>query len=116
MSIPADDNPQQRLAYDRTLLANERTYAAWLRTGLAVAAFGFALVHLPDRPTLLERVLSAALVVAGAAVIAYGGFRYRQVARDLRAESTPSAVASPAIITTFTAMVAILIVALLFLL
>jgi putative membrane protein len=116
MSIPADDNPQQRLAYDRTLLANERTYAAWLRTGLAVAAFGFALVHLPDRPTPLERVLAAALVFAGAAVIAYGGFRYRQVARDLRAESTPSAVASPAVITAFTALVAILIVALLFLL
>ena len=48
-----------------------------------------ALVHLPDR--------------------------YREVARDLRAQGTPFAVASPALIIAFTAMAALLIVALLFL-
>lgn len=116
MSIPEDDNPQQRLAYDRTLLANERTYAAWLRTGLAVAAFGFALMHFPDRPGAQTRILAGVLVLTGAVVIAHGGFRYRQVDRDLRAQSTRSVGTSTRLITIFTMLVSSLLVALLFLL
>ena len=36
---------QQQYALDRTVLANERTYAAWIRTGLGalVAGVGLAL-------------------------------------------------------------------------
>jgi putative membrane protein len=108
-----DDNPQLRLAYDRTLLANERTYAAWLRTGLAVAAFGFALGHVPDRTTTAMRAIAAALVLAGAAVIVYGGHRYRQVARDMRAQGSPAAAAPSPVIGAFTFVIAILIVVLL---
>lgn len=107
------DDPQLRLAYDRTLLANERTYAAWLRTGLAVAAFGFALGQVPDRTTAAMRAIAAALVLAGAAVIVYGGFRYRQVARDMRAEGSPSAAAPSPVIAAFTIVIALLIVILL---
>lgn len=41
----ADDDPEKtefrnRLAEDRTVLANERTYTAWVRTGLAALAAG----------------------------------------------------------------------------
>jgi uncharacterized membrane protein YidH (DUF202 family) len=50
------------LAYDRTHLANERTYAAWLRTGLSVAAGGIAVAHLvpePSRDSLMALGLGA---------------------------------------------------------
>ena len=115
MTAP-DDNPQQRLAYDRTLLANERTYAAWLRTGLAVAAFGFALAHVPERPPPASRYVSASLIVVGAGVIAYGGWRFSRVARDLREAGTPSVRGEPTLIATLTIVLALLVGALLFLL
>ena len=37
--MPQPDNP----AYARDHLANERTFLAWLRTGVAVVVFGFAI-------------------------------------------------------------------------
>jgi putative membrane protein len=35
-----EPNARTRLAEDRTVLANERTYSAWVRTGLAALAAG----------------------------------------------------------------------------
>ena len=39
-------NLQQQYALDRTVLANERTYAAWIRTGLGAMVAGLAIEHL----------------------------------------------------------------------
>jgi hypothetical protein len=47
--VVEEEDPRQRLAYDRTLLANERTFAAWIRTGLSVAAVGLAAGQLLPR-------------------------------------------------------------------
>ena len=38
--------PQRQYALDRTVLANERTYAAWIRTGLAALVTGVATEHI----------------------------------------------------------------------
>lgn len=38
-----EDAVRTRLAEDRTVLANERTYTSWVRTGLAALASGLAL-------------------------------------------------------------------------
>lgn len=37
---PGEPDARIRLAEDRTVLANERTYTAWVRTGLAALAAG----------------------------------------------------------------------------
>jgi len=66
---------QERLAYDRTHLSNHRTFAAWLRTGLSVAAGGIAVAHLvpePSRDSIEALTLGAAFVLLGVAIMAYG--------------------------------------------
>lgn len=59
----------------RTLLANERTYLAWVRTALALVAAGVAVSKLLPPLELIggRRVLGAAIVALGAAtgVLAY---------------------------------------------
>ncbi|MEV0947262.1 DUF202 domain-containing protein [Rhodococcus sp. NPDC049939] len=69
----------------RDHLANERTYLAWLRTGMSVAAVGVAVAKFaPDRGG--HAVASGLiLVVAGLLVSAYGTFRYRSVGRQIDA-------------------------------
>lgn len=76
-----EKDAQLRLAYDRTHLANERTYAAWLMTGLAVAAGGIAVAHLVPEPSQDSKsalVLGASFVLLRAAVMIVGA---RQLAR-----------------------------------
>lgn len=40
---PRREEPHANYAMDRTVLANERTYAAWVRTGLTALAAGVAI-------------------------------------------------------------------------
>jgi putative membrane protein len=86
--------------------ANERTFLAWTRTGLAVAAFGFFLAKLnvlldtvPGRPSshhLDQRadVFAAAaghhigllLALVGIAIIVLGGIGYERTRREIDRE------------------------------
>ncbi|MFB7668546.1 YidH family protein [Kitasatospora sp. NPDC056138] len=67
----------------RDHLANERTYLAWLRTGISMAALGVAVAKFsPDRG-LHALVSGAILICAGLLVSAYGTARYRSVGRQL---------------------------------
>jgi putative membrane protein len=114
-SLPTTD----RLAYDRTLLANERTLAAWLRTGLAVAAVGYAAIHLlphADARGGLVRVVGGVMVVAGAAVVVFGGVRFAAIARALGDGGSPGAALRPALVNVVTGAVALLVLSLLLLL
>lgn len=111
-----DEDPRQRLAYDRTLLANERTYTAWLRTGLGIAAFGLALGQLPGRFGWAERAAAAALVAAGAAVVLYGGWRFARVARELADGGSEGAHASAGPVVILTVVLALILVTLFFVL
>ena len=67
----------------RDHLANERTYMAWLRTCLGLAATGGLLAKVSDATT--ERRAVAAVICGGIAlvVLLYGTVRYYEVARDL---------------------------------
>ncbi|HEX6177136.1 MAG TPA: DUF202 domain-containing protein [Thermoanaerobaculia bacterium] len=63
----------------RILFAAERTLLAWIRTGVAIMAFGFAIAHL--QISLLGGV---ALVILGALLNCVGAFEYAGITRRLR--------------------------------
>lgn len=68
-------------------LAAERTYLAYLRTGLALTAAGVAVVGaLPSAGVpALRRVVGVVLVLVGLGVTVSGRQRYRAVNRAMRA-------------------------------
>lgn len=57
-------------SYMRTQLANERTFSAWIRTGLALLVAGFAATRLlhETEPAWLITLVGVALVVLSAVV------------------------------------------------
>jgi inner membrane protein YidH len=67
----------------RTRLANERTYLAWVRTGITCLAAGLAvgraLPEVTDGPAWPYAALGAGYVVVGMALVAYGLLRQRAV-------------------------------------
>lgn len=63
----------------RTHLANERTFLAWLRTGLSLVALGIATAHFletPGQPVNLPAALGLALAAGGTVMAAAGGKRF----------------------------------------
>lgn len=88
--------------------ANERTFLAWVRTSIAVMAFGFVIERFDlflqvVAPQLAGRQLSGhgqafanvaglAFIAIGVAMIVLAGFRFRQTAKDIESEQdVPSA-------------------------
>lgn len=73
----------------RTNLANERTYLAWWRTGLACMAAGVGvgrlLPELTDGHAGLSIVAGVVFALLGVVFFAYGYHRYRQVDAAVRA-------------------------------
>ncbi|TSD99836.1 DUF202 domain-containing protein [Skermania sp. ID1734] len=67
----------------RDHLANERTYLAWLRTGISVAAVGVAVAKFAPNRGANALVAGLILVIAGILVAAYGAVHYRTVERHL---------------------------------
>ena len=80
--------------------ANERTFLAWIRTGLALAAFGFFLIklnvfvdavgggsipHLPaeDAVAVATRYAGLAMVAIGIAIIARSSFAFERTRRAI---------------------------------
>ena len=88
-----EDHPGGRMSDDythRTLLANERTYLAWWRTGLTTLTVALAAARVV--PVLSEArhqwpytVVGAAFALLGTACIAYAELRRRAVDRAVRA-------------------------------
>ena len=88
----------------RIYFAAERTLLAWVRTGIAVMAFGFVVARFGLFLSLvstsgasdhtyssrLSPFIGAALVVVGAASIAAGTLEYRRYCNTLRPEDFPS--------------------------
>jgi putative membrane protein len=96
-----NDDPRVHLAFDRTHLANERTFAAWIRTGLSVGAVGIAVAHFGpngNRSSGRSMALGGVLLAIGIGLIAFGGWRYAQVNRELATTSAPTLPAAPRVI------------------
>lgn len=70
-------------AVDRTLMAEERTFSAWMRSGLAAEGAAVAIVKmLPDsEPRWLVHLLGVILSVVGAMAFALGFWGYRAGSR-----------------------------------
>ena len=85
----SDQQQSADSATDRTLMAEERTYAAWVRTGLAAIASGLGVAKLlpfaTDGDGVLERAATAAvggvLILIGAMAIVLGHLGYRRGSR-----------------------------------
>ncbi len=72
---------RDHLAIDRTMLANESTFLAYIRTGLAMAAAGATLIHFGgDRASL---IIGMVLVVGGALIFFIGVGRYRKMRKTI---------------------------------
>jgi len=91
-----DEAQKPGLDVERTRLANERTFLAWWRTGLAAVAAGFAFGRL--LPDAIEGtikwpyvVLGVMLAGAGIAATVYGTVRFQAVEQAIaRGESFSS--------------------------
>jgi putative membrane protein len=79
---------------ERTRLANERTYLAWWRTGIAGVAAGFAVgrvvPEVVDGQSWPYVAVGSALTVAGLLAIVYGVTRYRELDAALREGREPA--------------------------
>jgi putative membrane protein len=111
---PRVEDAQRWLAYERTHLANERTFAAWLRTGLSVAAVGIALSHFlptPLRVSGLSVTLGACFVLAGIGLIVFGARRFVRTQRALADAGWSTGSVSPGMIYGIAALLAALLLA-----
>ena len=87
--MPSMTEPSHDSAVDRTLMAEERTYSAWVRTGLTSIASGLGIVKLTPGPLDVSvRILGVLLVVAGGLAFAFGFWGYRQGTRNWTAAHT----------------------------
>lgn len=73
---------RDHLAYDRTVLANERTLLSYIRTSIALLAAGGTLVKIfPDEPAMV--MLGIVLLVLGAVVSVFGIIRFVQMKKRI---------------------------------
>ncbi len=104
----------------RTHLANERTFLAWLRTGLSLIALGLVAARLlpvdllPGLP--LGHIFSALLVLSGTLMVIFGAVRYARAHREIDAADYDPAVWPILLVGALVSILGILAVPLVFLL
>jgi putative membrane protein len=102
----------------RTYLANERTFLAWFRTGMALVALGLASAQFLTRELVtgvpLRRGIAIGFVVAGLIVTLNGLIRYFRGSYEIDQKNFKPAVFS--IVVTTAIMVVVGIVAIVFIL
>jgi putative membrane protein len=73
---------RDHLAYDRTVLANERTLLSYLRTSIALLAAGGTLMKIfPDEPGMVK--LGFVLLAVGAVAAVVGVTRFIRVKKRI---------------------------------
>jgi len=77
------------LARQRNLLANERTFSAWLRTGLSAVVAGLGIARLLGSGGSLPiaHSIGVILVLIGGGIYVLAFWRYAQVSRSLEQEN-----------------------------
>ena len=79
-------------------LANDRTYLAWLRTGIALFGLGFVVAKIAylidsDPEGLSDRdfytIVGVLIVLSGAVIVGLGFWQHRIVARSIARDGEP---------------------------
>lgn len=80
-----EDRSESDSRRSRDHLANERTFLAWVRTGVSVMALGMALAKFGPvvDPGGLSIPAGLVMVVGGAVLVGYGLTRYRRVNTEI---------------------------------
>ncbi len=81
---------RDRLAIERTILANESTFLGYIRTSLTMIAGGVTLLHFTVSP--LFNISGAVLIAGGLVMMVFGSNRYRymkKTIRDIRENKKP---------------------------
>lgn len=73
---------RDQLAIDRTKLANERTFLAYVRSAIMLFISGVTLVKLFADDTLVVQ-LGVALIPASLGIVVFGGLRFHRMRRRL---------------------------------
>jgi inner membrane protein YidH len=98
---PPVDSAGARTGYalDRTVLANERTYAAWIRTGLTALAAGVAIERFMAGtiPAWGVRTIAVILILVSAVAFFVAAWRYKHLGVRLGAADVKRV---PAVLTT----------------
>ncbi len=111
---PNGENNEDRsldLAIDRTLLANERTYASWLRTGLCALTAGLAIEKfmVDVLPFWGIRIISVILILFSAFVFLVAAWRHAHLRSGGTSEDLPRIPVSAArIVSVFLALCSLL--------
>ncbi len=73
---------RDHLAIDRTVLANESTFLAYIRTSLAVTAAGATLIHFFTETYI--HLFGGSLIVSGIFIFFWGYRRFRKMEKDIK--------------------------------
>lgn len=83
-----DQLGRDELALERTIMSAERTYSAWIRTGLAGVGGGLAVARLlvieSHEKQIVAYLITALLVIWGASIFIYAIFDYRRTCAKLK--------------------------------
>jgi putative membrane protein len=101
----------------RDELANDRTFLAWFRTGVAVIALGFvvakvALIVKPHTDETFYTTAGVVLVLCGALLIVVGYTQHKRVASALRPEDRQTGPRWPAAVTAMAVAAGLMLAAL----
>jgi putative membrane protein len=94
MGMNTDKPNPQSMALDATVLANERTFQSWIRTGLAALASGLGVAKFFSESMPLWMLLTIATVLIALSIGAFmlASWRYNALhfkMQDLDVEATP---------------------------
>src|SRR5262245_43236809 len=100
-------------------LANDRTYLAWLRTGVALFGLGFVVAKIAylinnDPKGISDRdlytIVGVLIVLSGAVIVGLGFWQHRTVARSIARDGDPVArPAWPPVVTVMCAVGAVIL-------
>lgn len=78
-------NPRDTLAQKRTLLANQRTFSAWLRTGLSAEVAGIGIAKFLETPSynIIATAIGLIFIMIGAGAYTIALWNYRKECKDL---------------------------------
>ena len=73
---------RDHLAIDRTVLANENTLLAYIRTSLAVLIAGLTLLKFFN--TIFFNIIAWVLIIGGILIAIIGFYRFNRLSKDLK--------------------------------